>query len=164
MCQLGFLRGTASSTIRTFRVTVTQQKYRRSLPLPIPEIKSFSRLSADFNMFFQSRLTAERSRQDTLIRIPFSGVPGVHQKSIQGPDWTPPTLIFRRNKAKMAVRLLVISTHSRLSRYSLHLAQYCPFFRLRVDAAHSRVVGDAINCQHISCRASVHRMGVGIAA
>ena len=67
MCQLGFPRATASSTCRTFRAAVAQQKYRRSLPLPIPEIKSFSRLSGDFNMFFQSRPDAERSRPVGLL-------------------------------------------------------------------------------------------------
>jgi hypothetical protein len=79
LCQLGFPRATASSTCRTFRAAVAQQKYRRSLPLPIPEIKSFSRLSGDFNMFFQSRPDAERSRPVGLLKITLSLILGPQQ-------------------------------------------------------------------------------------
>jgi len=54
LCQLRFPQATAPSVSGTFWVAASYQKYRRSLPLPIPEIKSFSRLRGDFNMFFQS--------------------------------------------------------------------------------------------------------------
>ena len=59
LCQLRFPQATAPSVSGNFWVAAAYQKYRRSLPLPIPEIKSFSRLRGDFNMFFQSHAVAK---------------------------------------------------------------------------------------------------------
>jgi hypothetical protein len=43
------------------RLLSKRWKYRRSLPLTFMEIKTFSRLRGDFNMFFQSHLNTETS-------------------------------------------------------------------------------------------------------
>ena len=158
MCQLGFPRATASSTCRTFRAAVAQQKYRRSLPLPIPEIKSFSRLSGDFNMFFQSRPDAERSRPVGLLPD--------HFRANLRPQELPPNprvaaarhATFREeNKVRPAVICVIIAQLAPVKiLIPTFLTIVLPRSRLRVDASHSGIVGDAVDCQHISCRASVH--------
>src|SRR5438128_2715398 len=57
-CQLRFPHAAKSAQSIEIRLVVSWWKYGRSLPLPLLEIKTFSRLKGDFNMFFQSRVNS----------------------------------------------------------------------------------------------------------
>ena len=38
------------------------------------------------------------------------------------------------------------------------------FFPSRIDAAHPRIIGHAVNRQHVSSRPCINRMGIGVPA
>ena len=70
LCQPDFRTRRKVSNLLEFRLVDSLRKYGRSLPLPFLEIKTFSRLSGNFNMFFQSRVDAAHPR---VVRHPVDG-------------------------------------------------------------------------------------------
>src|SRR5438270_13468082 len=57
------------------------------------------------------------------------------------------------------------SRFQRKSRLFHNLAEKTSmFFSSRINAAHSRVIGHAVNRQHVSSRSSVNRMGICVPA